>query len=220
MKKFFIIAWSVFILGLFFKLFMFPGSGELLFFGCLSICIHSIIFLVKNARKDIALSFLYLSAALWTIYLLIKVKFWAGGPIILGFSTIFIIAFLVTLVWFILQIAKRSKFKLPQYALLVYFVFSIILSYTHSYHVFYFFNLNTVIHNESRNQDFTSWDKYSWFLFIADKEEEALAANNEAQKALDEYLKTSKSYASENYTNLIKQHREQISNKSWTTYPY
>jgi hypothetical protein len=103
--------------------------------------------------------------------------------------------------------------------LIVYFVFSIIISYTHSYKVFYFFNLNTVTNDESRNQDYYSWDKYSWFLYIADKNNEAIEANENAQKAVTEYLKTTHSKEAVNYMSIIKQHEEQIKNGNWASYP-
>jgi len=219
MKKLLIISWILFTLGLIFKLFQFPGSGELLILGSLLLLIHSIIFLIKNAKINLPFAFLHLSIALWTIYLLFRVKFWGGWPEIFGFNTVFIIPVLATLVWFILHLVKHSKFKLPQYFLIVYFVFSIIISYTHSDKIFYFFYLNTVINGESRNHDYYSWDKYSWFLYIADSKNEAMEANENAQKAVNEYLKTTRSNEAVNYSSIIKQHEEQIRNDNWTSYP-
>lgn len=219
MKKLLITSWILFTLGLIFKLFHFPASGELLILGSLLLIIHSIIFLFKNAKTNLPFAFLHLSIALWTIYLLFRVKFWGGWPEILGFNTLFIIPFLATLIWFSLHLVRHSKFKLPQYLLIVYTVFSIILSYIHSDKIFYFFNLNTVINSESRNQDYYSWDKYSWFLYISDKKIEALEANKNAQKAVNENLKTTRSDEAVKFSSIIKQHEEQIRNDNWTTYP-
>jgi hypothetical protein len=98
-------------------------------------------------------------------------------------------------------------------------VFFFIISFTHSDRIYYFFNLNTVLNGETRNTNYYSWDKYSWFLYIADKKNEALEANQNAQKAVEEYLKIIPDEEAVQYLTVIKQHGQQIQDKNWTSWP-
>jgi len=101
----------------------------------------------------------------------------------------------------------------------MYFIFFFILSFTHSDRIYYFIKLNTVLNAESRTTNYYSWDKYSWFLYIADKQNEAIEANQNAQKAAEEYLKIIQDEKAVQYLTLIKQHGQQIQDRNWTTYP-
>jgi hypothetical protein len=88
MKIFLIISWTLFTLGLILKLFQLPGAGESLTIGSFFLLVHSIIYLFKNAKRNLPSAFLHLSIALWTFYLMIRIRFWGGGPEILGFYTV------------------------------------------------------------------------------------------------------------------------------------
>ena len=214
-----IIAWTTFSLGLVVKLLHYPGASILLLLGTLLLSIHSIIYLCKNAKTNLSISFLHLSYSLLTIYILFRFQYWSCGPMILGFSLLFLIGLFATLICFFLLFKNKSQFKFPQIFLVIYFVFFFVLSFTHSDRIFYFFNLNTVLNSETRKTNYNSWDKYSWFLYIANKQDEALEANHKAQKAVEEYLKITSDRNAVYDLDLIKQHEQQIQNKDWTTYP-
>ena len=210
----------VLFLGIIFKLLRYYLSGELLFLGTILILIHSFIYLFKHAKTDLPTSFINLSFAFWTVYLFVRFQFISGGQVFLGFPIVFIIPFFLTLTCFILHFTSKTKFKLPFYLITIYFVFSLVLAYTHSDRIYHFFYMNALLNSESRNTDFARWDKYSWFLYSADKKTEAVSANQKAEKAVSEYLKTfPDNQNAAQILNQIKQHRQKILEQNWTTYP-
>ena len=220
MRKFQIISWTILLLGIILKLLQIFGSGELLLLGTILILIHSFIYLFKHAKTDLAASFINLSFAFWTVYLFTRLQYMSYSQGFLGFPIVFIIPFLVTLTCFILHLTSKTKFKLTFYLLTIYFAFSLFLSFTHSDRIYYFFNLNTVLNSESRNTDFAGWDKYSWFLYLADKKVEAAEANQKAEKANSEYLKLfPDNQDAIQYSTQINIHRQKILEQNWTTYP-
>jgi len=219
MKKLLIIAWSIFIIGILFRLFHFPGPSLLLILGTFLLVVHSVIFMVKNAQTDLPNAFLHLSYALLTVYLLFKIQYWSCGPMILGFTLLFIIVLLAIFTSFILFFTNKTKIQIPQILLVVYFAFIFVLSYTHSYSIYYFFNLDKTLNQDSRDTDYRTWDKYSWFLYIANKPNEALEANLNAQKALEEHLKIETDEKAIQYQTLLKQHNQKILENNWTSWP-
>ncbi len=213
MKQLQTIAWIIFLLGLIFKLLHYPGAAILLILGSTLLFIYSLVYLFKNLKTNLPYSFLNLSFSFWTIYLMFRFQYWNFA------QEIFVVAFLVTITCLSLHLINQTKFKLPQIILTLYFLFSIKIAYTNSDRIFYFFNLNTILNYDSRNLDFHSWDKYSWFLYIVNKQDEAIIANQNAQKAVDEYLKITQFNDELEYSTLIKQHGKLIRDKNWTTFP-
>jgi len=175
-------------------------------------------YVIKFGRTKLLDSLLNFSFSFWTIYLTIRFLFWNIGFYIFGFPLFFIIPFLITITYLILLAYYHQKLRLPQIALTFYFLFSIILSCTHSDKIFYFIRLNTLINSESRKSDYYSWDKYSWFLFKVGKTNEALDANRTATKAL-EYNLEKTGYYDNQFLEMINDHKEKIQKKNWTTYP-
>jgi len=216
MKKMQIIALITFLLGVVFKLLHYPGGALILLLGTLLFFVHSIIYLFKNAKTNLPMSFLHLSYSFLTMYLLFRFQYWSCGPRIFGSPLLFLIVLFVTLTCFVLLFKNKSQFKFSQIFLIVYFAFFWVLSYIHSDRIYYFFNLNTVLNSEARETNYNSWDRYSWFLYIANKQDEALEANHKAQKAVEEYLKITSDSNAVYDLGLIKQHEQQIRDKSWT----
>jgi hypothetical protein len=219
MKKLHVISWTIYILGLIFKLLHSPESGLLLVLGCFLLFIHSIIFLLKNAKTNLPDSLINLTFSFWLFYLLIRFQFWAFGPVIFNLPLIFIIPLLISLTCFILYWVKHIKVGLPQVIFTALFLFSVFISYTPSDSIYYFFNLNTVLNSERRNSDYHSWDKYSWFLYLDGKKERAIGANQNAQKAVAENLINPQNNDAVHYSTLIKQHGQQILKNNWVSYP-
>ncbi len=213
MKKFYIISWTTFLLGLIFKLLHYPGGGILLTLGSLLLVIHCIIHFTKFVKTDLPLTLLYASIALMTVYLFGRLQYWAFA------KPFFLVAFLLSLASIILLFVKKVRFGFPQVFLIAYFVFFFVISYTASYRIYYFINLNTVLNGETRNTDYMSWDKYSWFLYLQEKQEEAIEANTNAKNAVAAYLKITSDKEAEQYSQLIAQHEQQIQERSWGTYP-
>lgn len=217
MKKLQITAWVLFIIGLIFRLLHYPGTGIISFLGTLLLLVHAIIYLVKNATTNLPTSFLHLSYSLITTYILFRFQYWSCGPMIMGYSSLFLIALIVAITYFVLHLKNKIQFKLPQIFLFLYFTFFYILSFTHSHSIYYFFHLNPVLYGEHRKTNYHIWDRYSWFLYIANKKEEALKANDEAEKALFEEAKEFPEVMRD--LDMIKEHRALMENNNLTTYP-
>lgn len=213
MKKFYIISWTIFFIGFIFKLFHLPAAGLLMSIGSLLILIHSIIHFTKYVKTDLPLTLLYASIAFMTVYLLSRLHYWSIA------RPIFPIACLLSLATIILLFYKKVEFAFPQYFLIAYFIFFFTISYTPSYKIFYIMTLNSVLNGESRNTDYRGWDKYSWFLYLDDKNDEALEANTNARDALNTYLKIIDDNEAAQFSNLIDRHNQQIRERNWSDYP-
>lgn len=151
MKKLLISAWTIFAIGLVFRLLHFPLSALILILGTLLVFIHSISYISKNAKTNLASSLLHLSYALLTIYFLFRLQFWPVGPMILGCSSLFIIGLLVTIACFVLHTTRKIPFRFAQLFLAAYFVFFYVLSFTPAHKIYYFVNLSSVINGDTRN---------------------------------------------------------------------
>jgi hypothetical protein len=219
MKKLKVVAWAFFGLGLLFKTLHYKGANEFLLLGVILLFVFAFWFLIKNIRNNYLQVLLNFCFAFWSLYLLFRFLYWSVGPSILGLGLLFIIPFIITLIYFISLIDSKKKIKWPQIALLIYFSFSVFIGYTHSDAIFYFFNLNEVVHSQHRKIDFYSWDKYSWFLFKNNKPEEAIVANENAVKAAQNVLSSGSDYNAENYLPVIQKHGENIRDNNWTQYP-
>ncbi len=216
MKKLRNISLLVFLLGLIFIFRHYPGAALLIIAGTLMLLMHGILFFIKNSKKDLRKAFVILSISLWTVYFAFRILYLPGGPIFLGLKTIFIIPLLSTIVTFILISMNIRNVKLIETFLIAYFIFSFWLGYVHSDRIYYFFNLNELMYENSRQERFQTWDRYSWYLYLVDKEKEALEANDKAQRIIEEKLKTDQSYHLTNHLEVIKKHRELILSKKWS----
>jgi hypothetical protein len=217
-KKLQIIAWISLLLGLIMKFPHYPGASLLLLIGTLLLFIHSILFFIKNIKTNLPDSFLHFAFSIWTVYLLCRIKYWSCGPMILGYSLMFIISVVISITALILYFRDKTKIALPQILLIIYFLFSVWVSFIHSDKIYYFFNLNEITQMENRNENYKSWDKYSWFLYIDEKQDEALNANLNAQQIIEEKLKISQDEYLLNELNIIKEHNVLIQNKNWIDY--
>lgn len=218
MKILQIIAWSAFVIGIIFRIFHLPGDTLLLVLGAVALAIHSLIYLVKNFKTHLPNSFLHLAFSILTIYVLFRIKYWSCGPNFLGYSLLFLLAFIVVIIAFTLQSIARDQRKFPLVLLIIYFLFFIRLSFIHTERIYYFFQLNAVLNSASRNTDYDAWDKYSWFLYQANKPEEALKANKEAQMAANLCLAMNSEDKASQFLTLIKEHEQQIQDKTWNSY--
>lgn len=122
-------------------------------------------------------------------------------------------AFAMTITWLFLHFKTKSAFRIPQWILLLTFVFSVYLSFVHAYRIYYLFNLNPITSNEYSTENPAIWDKYSWFLYIGGKHEEALKANELAMKLMGEA-----SYVPDLEKSTIEEHRNLIETKKWLNY--
>jgi hypothetical protein len=219
MKKLLIISWSVFFTGIILRVLHLPFASVLSILGTLMLVVYSIIYFIKNVKSKLPAAFLHLSFAAITTYVLFRLQYWYIGPRLLGISLFFIFVLLVVIAYLVLHILNKLKFRLPQLFLVFYFSTFLALSFISSHSIYYFFNLNPVLRGDFRNTDYHSWDKYSWFLYIAGKQEEAVVANQNAINAAMESYKRAPGYRQVRDVELIKQHGKQIQERRWMSYP-
>jgi len=209
MKNFYIITWSLFFVGIVLKFLHITGANVLMLVSCVMLLIHSIIYLCKHVKTDYPKVLLYFSYTLLTIYVF-------GRICCFGFSKpVFWIALSCVIATLIVHLIKKKPFKVPQFMLVVYFVFFYVLSYTPSYKIHYVIKLNTVLNKERRDTDYYSWDKYSWFLHLRGLKEEALDANKKAQKAAELCIDD---WEAQGYLEMIEYHRILILNERQIEY--
>ena len=139
---------------------------------------------MKNFKEDEVQSLYYVSISAMTVYLLFRVFYWPCGPSFLGFSSLFLIATAISIYYCYLLFKSKKALKTRQIVFGIYFLVFFNNSFLHSFSIYYFLNLSELINAESREYNYKSWDKYSWFLYIANEKDDALEANKEAQNAL------------------------------------
>lgn len=213
LEKLRINAWSVFLLGIAFKIQYYPGGVLLLIAGCLMMLIHSLIFLHKNHNTNLAAGFIYLTYTIWTIYLLFRIQFWGVATII------FIVAVMLSIVCILQHMSEKLSFKNPQIKLSIYVLLITIFSFVHSYSIYYFFNTSALQGKLESAVSYRIYDKYSWFLYIANKHDEALISNHHAQEAVSQQLNKYRDSETLKFSKLIPQHEQLIKDNAWTSYP-
>ena len=211
MKTLFRISLITFLTGLTFKFLHIHFNGLLLSLGGLLLLIHSSIHLIKFAKSNLILSLNYLIFTLITVYLITRIQYWSFARIV------FPITVLLSIIWLIIFLNKKVKFKLSHLLLILYFAFFLIISYTPSYKIFYFVSLNKVLNSNHCKTDYYSWDKYSWFLYLRNKQTEAMEANKNAKKALELSLKN-KDPEAIRYKDRIELHEKLIQEKTWVDF--
>jgi len=219
MSKLRIASWLILIIGIIFDLLHVTGFSNLLVLGTLLSFVYSVVYLINNFKSNFQESILNLTFSFWTLYLLVRFLYLPGGIYIAGFPICFIIPVIFSIAYLYLYVINKVKFKVSQLILTLVISFSVIISNVHSDRIYYFFNLNSTLNCKSRTLDYKSWDKYSWFLFIAKKQDEAIQANSIAQTANSKCLKVPHYFNVNRDSVLIKIHAKNILNKNWLDYP-
>jgi len=211
MKIPYFIAWLFFAIGIAFQFLHFPFGGFLLFLSLLFLWGHALVYLWQN-RKNLPRSVFYLAIAALTSYIICRFQYWSLA------KPVYYAAILLTLSSLFLSGKEKRAFHWTQFLLIAYFAFIYFLAYTPSYKIFYLTKLNTVLNNDTRDLDYRAWDRYSWFLYLRDKQDEALEANKKAKDAVNASIKNGDELA-HSYVTAIDLHTLQIKEKKWETYP-
>jgi hypothetical protein len=219
MKKLRIASWIIFFTGILLEILHVTGFGILLITGTLLSLIYSVAFLINNFKNNLQDSILNLTMSSWILYLLFRFLYLPGGLNCYGFPLIFVLPVMISIAYVCLLVLGKVKLKFSHIFLTLVISFSVIISYIHSDRIFYFFNLNSILNSKSRNMDYKSWDKYSWFLYIANKQEEAIQANLNAQKSNSRCLKVPHYFDVNRDSVLINEHKKRILSKNWMDFP-
>lgn len=212
MRPYYVICWSVFLIGFTFKWLHLEGGLSLMALGCLILLIHNIIYLFMHVKTDPAKVLLYFSFTVITIYAYGRIQYWAWpGP----FFPFALLLVATTLIIYLFHVVKGKPLKAPQILLIVYLAFFLILAYIPSYKIYYAVYLNPVLNKESRETDYYSWDNYSWFLNLHGLKTEALEANQKAHQAAERCIDASSEGNARAYLEIIKRHEQLIQADQW-----
>jgi hypothetical protein len=215
MKSLRIIAWILIAMSMVLKLMHYPFSGPAIILGVLFLFIHAIIFLFRNAETNLPDTFFHLNISIWTIYWMIRFMFWPFSQII------FVISICATFTYIVLLGIHKFKVHLPQIALFIYIAGLTALSNTQGYYIYYFFNLNPVLNETTNLVNYKAWDKYSWFLYVAEKKQEALQANQNADYAVKKSIKmNTNNIDAYQFAFYIQQHKQNIKEGNWSDYTH
>ncbi|WP_018342786.1 hypothetical protein [Cytophaga aurantiaca] len=213
MKSLRICSWISICLSFVFKFLHYPFAGPLIVLGVFLLFIYTVIFVIKNADKNMPEVFFHLNIFIWTTYFMFRYMYWPFAQIL------FTVCVCLTFIYTVLLAVNKSKIRYPQTILFTYILALGILAYTQSYRIYYFFNLNPVLNEEFNTVNYQAWDKYSWFLYGANKKEKALEANKNAKNAVQKSLEIN---AADIYANMfnpyIIYHEDLIKKNNWTNY--
>jgi glucan phosphoethanolaminetransferase (alkaline phosphatase superfamily) len=213
MKSLRITSWTLIGASFIFKLMHYPFSGPLILLGVILLLIYTIIFLANNVKENLAESLFHLNILIWTAYFMFRFMYWPFA------QAVFAVAVCTALAYIILLRTNKTTISVRHILLFTYMSALIVLSYTPSYRIYYFFNLNTVLNENTNQYNYRAWDKYSWFLYVAEQKQEALDANQKARHAVEESLKRDPSDPEATlFVPYIMRHTYNIQEENWTNY--
>lgn len=213
MKILLISSWLVFITGVTFQFLQLPGTAIVLLTSVTLFLVHGYMLWREKAKHELPLTLTILTLSLISIYIAGRFHFWMWTRFVFFIVCGFAAAALL------FSIINRVRMRLVHLFLLIYFCFFLWFSFLPSHQLYYAIRLNTLLNKESRNTDYRSWDKYSWFLNIKDHHAEAIEANRQALNAVGICRANSDDHRAEEYQKLIEKHKFQLEHNQWIEYP-
>jgi hypothetical protein len=215
MKKIQISGCVALILGLILKTVHIPGASLLFLLGANVVAVANFIVGMINVQADKQKSLFHLAISLLTVYVLFRFQFWPMGPSILGLKLMFLLPVGLSIAFFIRYFKQNASMQIAQKILAGYLVFVIFISFTPTYKIQYFMQLNPVLSANSRDSNYVAWDKYSWFLYTAGKYDESLEANRKAQQAMEFSTYQLSQLNRQEYKLKLTEHEGKIKDRSW-----
>lgn len=209
MKKLQITSWVTLLAGVVLKFIHIPGAGILMFLGAILLLVHSVLFAIKNHKKNIEKVFFVFSVSLMTIYVYGRIQFYSWP------YSLFYFALIVSLVFLIMVLMKWKLLSIKHYVFVVYWMFFMLLPYVPSYKIFYLIRFNPIFQEESIDADYQGWDRYSWFLYLSDENDEALFANQKATHAAQKNAQMDNDQLASDYLVRLEEHRMLIVERKW-----
>lgn len=208
MKKAEIFIYSLYLIGLILKLFRLPYHTIFILVSLLIITTYYT-YCIISKKKELYSTLTGLLTAVWLFYLLSILKF---------FSFVGIVS-LVTVclsgILFIVLVKNKKIITANSIFCAVIITITVFFKILPAHYTYYLFGIKF---NYRIEKDYFTLDKYSWFLYNADKQTEAIEANKQAQKAVEISLKNPEQGDEEEYSILIKKHESDILNKNWKNY--
>ena len=103
---------------------------------------------------------------------------------------VFAFTFLTGITTLALHIGKKEKTELKHVLLTVYFISFLTISFIHADRYYYLFNRKAILNEENvvNGYQYRVLDRYSWFLYLAKKYDEAERINKESIVSLKNYI--------------------------------
>jgi hypothetical protein len=199
MKQALVITVAIFFLGLISKFFHFPFNAIIMMIGLLAMLVVLITAAITKKFSPLKLAIGFTST-LYLISLLFTLKFWPFATALL------LVSGLLTVIPLTIAFKKKQVKKLMP--LLICLMLSATLSIMPTDTRYY---LVSIKWNQEIEQDFFSWDKYSWFLYNNGKYEEAQTVSNTA-------LRIAKEANDPSWIDFISEHNSKIEDKSWDNF--
>jgi signal transduction histidine kinase len=196
-KLFYLIAVTGFVL----KPFHIPGHTLIILCGLLMLFIFYLYILITSA-KPITYVLTGMSAVFVMASVLCHLKFFLFASYIMDFS-----AFILLLAVFY-SIRKKTYFWFLSSFVLFWVGIHVFILTQPRYKLYYFLNIRFNRHIE---QDYLSWDKYSWFLYIEEKYDSALNANKQATQIAKTLNDTA-------FYKQALEHRKLIEKRKWQSF--
>jgi hypothetical protein len=213
LKKIYILAWIIILLGILFKFLHFQGGGALLISGSVLLLMHSFAYFMISDRQKEYSPLLNLSIVLLTCYIGARFQFWALA------RPVYYLACLAMLVWIIAVVRKKKRPGASAILLTGYFIFVTWFTNVPSHQLYYLVNLHPMLNSDLRETNYRAWDRYSWFLYLKQEYDAAFDANQKAQKAATKSLEMAPDSLAKEYKGILLQHEFQIVHKQWESYP-
>lgn len=212
MKKLLVISATLFAGSLMLHFAHIPGHGATMLLSILFFIIHNTIYFIKNIRSKPDRVFAFLTINAFAYYLFTRFYFWANSGIVL------IISMLLLLTWLGFHFFKKASFSALQIVVVSSFVVVSATSFVHADRIFYMFNA-PYLKESTASENYELWDRYSWFLYLAGKYDEAESANKTALKGVQELLKKDQPLEIwRDSEKLLLMRHEKIRSRSWYEY--
>lgn len=209
MKKIEIFIYTLYLIGIILKLFRLPFHTVFILITLLMISTYYIYCLISK-KKELYTSLTGIITAVWLFYLLSILKFFSFQGIV-GLVTI-----CLSIILFIVLIKNNKLITANSLFCAVIISVTLFFKILPAHYTYYLFGIKF---NYRIEKDYFTLDKYSWFLYNADKQTDAIEVNKQAQKAVELALKSPDQGDEEEYSILIKKHESNILNKNWKEYP-
>jgi len=206
-------SWLVTLTGFVFLFMHYPFATVIMIAGGCGLLIHSAIYFFRNSSTAPVKSLFYIVIACITLYVEARFLFWGWAKVI------FYLSCLEMILWLVAVVKSRSTVSGLYLVVIMVFILGVWISFTPSYKIYYFVHLNTVLNKQTREVNYRSWDRYSWYLYLRNRFDEAFEANRKAQDAASESLRISPDRDAGNYMEFLKQHEFQIVHRQWEAFP-
>ncbi len=207
MKKGEVFIYSLFAIGILLKVFKLPMHTVFILVTLLTLIIYyTVSFFRKN--KDTYSLLTGFVTVLWLFCLLAILKHFSFQKIT------FVIAIFISIALALLLYKNNKLISGNSVLCAAVIVVTLFVKLLPTHHTYYVTNIKF---NYEIENDYSSWDRYSWFLYTAGHKEDALLANTNARKALENGLSNPiQSHGHEKeYMTILEEHRLAIEQGNW-----